>query len=108
MLYIYIMRNNLHPVISDPQKLQYASSILKAVAHPLRLKAVGYLLENEEMNVNDLCAVLNAEQSLVSHHLINMRTKGVLDCRREGINIYYRLKIDQLGALLDCIAGCEM
>ena len=102
------MSIQLHPVISDPEKLQHASTILKAVAHPLRLKVVGYLLEKEEMNVNDLCAVLNAEQSLVSHHLINMRTKGVLECRREGVNIYYRLKVDQLGSLLDCIAGCRV
>lgn len=100
------MSTQLHPVISDPEKLQHASAILKAVAHPLRLKVVVHLLEHGEMSVNDLCRVLEAEQSLVSHHLINMRTKGVLDCRREGVNIFYRLKIEQLGSLLDCIAGC--
>jgi ArsR family transcriptional regulator len=102
------MNIQLHPVISDPEKLQHASTILKAVAHPLRLKVVGYLLETRELSVNDLCGVLQAEQSLVSHHLINMRKKGVLACRREGVNIYYRLQIDQMASLLDCIAGCRV
>ncbi|RYF49075.1 MAG: transcriptional regulator, partial [Cytophagaceae bacterium] len=46
---------------------------------------------------------LNAEQSLISHHLINMRDKGILEIRRSGKNIYYFLVDNAVATIIDCI-----
>ena len=55
------------------------------------------------MNVSAIYKNLNAEQSLISHHLINMRDKGILEIRRSGKNIYYFLVDDSVANVIDCI-----
>lgn len=78
-------------IVDDDKRIDKAAYVLKAVAHPLRIKIIQMLNENKELNVSAIYKNLNAEQSLISHHLINMRDKGILDIRRSGKNIYYFL-----------------
>ena len=47
------------------------------------------------------------EQSLVSHHLSNMRIKGLLKSERDGINIYYSLKEKELAGIVSVIEHCH-
>jgi ArsR family transcriptional regulator len=58
------------------ERLNKAAYILKAVAHPVRLAILELLNMNERMGVTEICEVLNCEQSLMSHHLINLKLKG--------------------------------
>ena len=90
-------------VMSDEKRIDKAAYVLKAVAHPLRIKIIQMLNENEEMNVSAIHKNLNAEQSLISHHLINMRDKGILDIRRSGKNIYYFLVDTAVAEVIECI-----
>ena len=68
----------------DNQKLAF---VLKTIAHPLRIGIVDLLSKNEEQSVNEMCKLLGSEQSLTSHHLQNMKLKGILGSRREGKNV---------------------
>jgi DNA-binding transcriptional ArsR family regulator len=87
----------------DEKRLDKTAYVLKAVAHPLRIKIIQMLNENTELNVSSIYKNLNAEQSLISHHLINMRDKGILDIRRSGKNIYYFLVDDAVANIIQCI-----
>lgn len=49
-----------------------------------------YLVARGERNVTDLCGALCLPQPTVSHHPGLLRRGGVLDCRRDGKQIYYR------------------
>lgn len=89
--------------MDDEKKIEKAAYVLKAVAHPLRIKIILLLQENTEMSVSAIYKDLNAEQSLISHHLINMRDKGILDIRRSGKNIYYFLVDESVANVIDCI-----
>ncbi|ARK10003.1 ArsR/SmtB family transcription factor [Fibrivirga algicola] len=89
--------------MEDEKKIEKAAYVLKAVAHPLRIKIILMLQENKEMNVSTIYKNLNAEQSLISHHLINMRDKGILEIRRSGKNIYYFLVDTSVANVIDCI-----
>mgnify|MGYP000727567836 CR=1 FL=1 len=89
--------------MEDEKRIEKAAYVLKAVAHPLRIKIVLMLQEHKEMNVSAIYKNLNAEQSLISHHLINMRDKGILEIRRSGKNIYYFLVDDSVANVIDCI-----
>lgn len=89
--------------MEDEKKIEKAAYVLKAVAHPLRIKIILMLHENRELNVSTIYKNLNAEQSLISHHLINMRDKGILDIRRSGKNIYYFLVDSAVADVIDCI-----
>ena len=87
-------------------KLEKVAFILKTIAHPLRLSVVEHLTQSEELTVNQLCTLLNAEQSLVSHHLQNMKLKGLLQSRKEGVSIYYSLREKKLTEIIRCVEQC--
>ncbi|MGA0560478.1 ArsR/SmtB family transcription factor [Larkinella sp. VNQ87] len=94
---------NKETLTTDEKKIERAAYVLKAVAHPLRIKIIQMLNEQKELNVSTIYKNLNAEQSLISHHLINMRDKGILEIRRSGKNIYYFLVDDSIAEIIDCI-----
>lgn len=89
--------------MDDEKRVEKAAYVLKAVAHPLRIKIIQMLNEHQELNVSTIYKNLNAEQSLISHHLINMRDKGILDIRRSGKNIYYFLVDTAVSEIIECI-----
>ena len=91
----------------DSEKLTFASSILKTIAHPLRLGIVDLLIQNEQLSVNEICDLLEAEQSLVSHHLTSMREKGVLSCNRQGKSMFYSLALKELEKVIECMDTCK-
>jgi DNA-binding transcriptional ArsR family regulator len=89
--------------MEEEKRVERAAYVLKAVAHPLRIKIIQMLNDNRELNVSTIYKNLNAEQSLISHHLINMRDKGILDIRRSGKNIYYFLVDTAMSDVISCI-----
>lgn len=90
-----------------PEKLEKAAFILKTVAHPIRLAIINLLDEREQMSVNEICESLNSEQSLISHHLTNMKIKGLLKADKQGVQVFYSLKERDLVKLLDCMENCN-
>jgi ArsR family transcriptional regulator len=90
----------------SPDQLEFAASILKAVAHPIRLSILQLLDNEDRLSVNEICQRINSEQSLTSHHLSNMKLKGILGNKREGQRVYYYLKLPALNNLLSCLDTC--
>ena len=90
-------------VMENDKQIDKEAYVLKAVAHPLRILIIQMLNVNTELNVSTIYKNLNAEQSLISHHLINMRDKGILDIRRSGKNIFYFLVDTAVAEIIDCI-----
>ncbi|MDR6561914.1 MULTISPECIES: metalloregulator ArsR/SmtB family transcription factor [unclassified Arcicella] len=92
---------------ASKQKMEKAAYILKTVAHPVRLAIIELLNQQGEMGVNDICKALDCEQSLISHHLINMKLRGILQSHKDGLNVYYDLKEKEIVKLLQCIENCD-
>ncbi|MBK7872088.1 MAG: helix-turn-helix transcriptional regulator [Saprospiraceae bacterium] len=78
------------------EKLQVSSDILRAVAHPLRLKIIEFIDQNEMINVNKIYNNLKLEQSITSQHLRILRMAGVVQTKRDGKFIHYYLDYDKL------------
>ncbi|MGC8816810.1 MAG: ArsR/SmtB family transcription factor [Candidatus Hadarchaeum sp.] len=74
--------------------------VLKCVSDRTRLQILRLLKEGEKC-VRDMVEIINQEQSLVSHHLREMRKCGLVKTRREGKRIIYRLADDSIVRLLD-------
>ncbi len=91
----------------SPDKLEKAAFILKTVAHPVRLAVINLLDINQQMSVNQICEALACEQSLISHHLTNMKIKGLLKADKQGVQVFYSLKEKDLVKLLDCMENCN-
>ncbi|GGD60067.1 transcriptional regulator [Emticicia aquatilis] len=91
----------------NKEKYEKAAYILKAVAHPTRLAIIQLLDIQDNLTVNEICETLECEQSLISHHLINMKLRGILKSQKDGLNVYYSLKQREITKLLSCIENCE-
>jgi ArsR family transcriptional regulator len=92
----------------DPEKVEKVAFILKTIGHPVRLGIIDLLVHFDRLSVNDICEKLDQEQSLVSHHLSNMKLKGILGSTREGKNIYYYLKLQEVITVIECMSKCEI
>ena len=77
----------------DIERVEKIAFVLKTIAHPMRVGIIDLLSQNEKMSVNDITSYLGLEQSLTSHHLANMKMKGVLGSKREGKQIFYFLRL---------------
>lgn len=73
--------------------------LLKAIAHAQRLKILCCLVEGEA-SVSQLEAYCGASQSSVSQYLAKMKSEGLLETRREGQSIYYRIDSPELHKLM--------
>ena len=89
------------------EKLKRISAILKTVAHPLRLGIVYLLEQHPRLSVSSICEMLNKEQSLVSHHLKEMRLSGLISVKREGRSMMYSLKERDVSLVIECLEYCQ-
>lgn len=84
----------------DFSKYNEVAEILKVLAHPVRLCIVNGLLVSGECNVTYMQNCLNTPQSTISQHLQRLRTAGIVECRRNGLEMYYRIKNDKIATLM--------
>ena len=66
------------------------AEIVSAMAHPIRIAILDFLKDGEQC-VCDITKHIGSEQSNVSRHLSVMVRAGVLECRKEGLWVIYRL-----------------
>ncbi len=88
-------------------KLERIAFILKTVAHPMRLGIIHLLEQHPQLSVTDICDMLGSEQSLTSHHLQNMRLKGILAVKRDGRSMMYSLKERDVSLIIECLENCQ-
>ena len=84
------------------EKFHAKAEILKAMAHPSRLKMLD-ALQIGELCVGDLQQLVGSDLSTVSRHLTVMRAAGLLSCRRDGNQIFYELRIPCVMKTLGCV-----
>lgn len=68
-----------------------AAGHARALGDPTRLRIAMGLLVGDELCVCDMAWVVGASQALVSHHLRQLRTAGVVLSRKDGRMVMYRL-----------------
>ena len=70
--------------------IREASEALKAMAHPLRLRIL-CLVGQDELMVQQIVAAVGTTQSNISQHLSVMRGRGLLATRKEANKVFYRI-----------------
>ena len=81
-------------VVLNGAKLDYACDLMRALAHPLRLKILEFIDSNDKINVNVIYNSLGIEQSVTSQHLKIMKLAGVLNCTKNGKYMHYSINYD--------------
>lgn len=79
-----------------------ASDFLKAISHESRLIILCILAEGEK-SVNELEDILSLRQPTVSQQLARLRTSGLVETRRDGKTIYYRLSDQKPKRLIELV-----
>ena len=77
-------------LLENKEHIDQASRALKAMAHPLRLKIL-CVLGDEEVSVQEIVDCVGTSQSNISQHLAILREKGVLRTRKDANRVYYRI-----------------
>jgi ArsR family transcriptional regulator len=72
------------------EHIQIAARALKAISHPLRLKVL-CVVGDQEICVQDIVDAVGTSQSNISQHLAILRDKGVLATRKDANRVYYRV-----------------
>lgn len=90
----------------NPEEVERAATMIKAISHPMRLAILGYLGKEEHLSVTEIHNLLKIEQSTASHHLGILKDKGILASERKGKNTLYYLKRKNLTTLIKCISEC--
>lgn len=81
---------------------QRATEFLKALAHEGRLMMLCHLSSGER-SVTELENLLGQRQAAVSQQLARLRLEGLVDTRRDGKTIYYRLADGRAKPMLDLV-----
>ena len=77
-------------LITRDEDIERASRSIKAMSHPLRLKIL-CALGDQEVSVQDIVSMVGTSQSNISQHLAILRDKGILAARKDANRVYYRV-----------------
>lgn len=78
--------------------LKKAAEVFRVLSAPMRLRIISALCTGEK-NVGELLSAINTTQPNMSQHLNSLYQAGVLDKRRDGVQIFYRIVNTQVVAM---------
>ena len=84
------------------EKVEEVSALLKSIAHPLRLKIL-CLLQDQELTVGEIRETVRTTNANVSQHLTIMRNQGIIVSRKEANLIYNRIADERIIELVDIL-----
>ena len=84
------MKRDIIDLIDKQDQIELAARSLRAMGHPLRLKIL-CVLGDQEISVQDIVDTVGTSQSNISQHLAILREKGVLKTRRDANRVFYRV-----------------
>jgi ArsR family transcriptional regulator len=87
--------------------LANAAEVIKCLGHPLRLRLLE-ALEQGEKTVTELQQHAGTTQAAVSQQLATLRARRIVDNRRDGTNVFYRIIEPKVTAILACIRSCDL
>lgn len=80
-------------------KLNSNANILKVISHPTRLCIVCKLMLGD-LNVSQMQNCLNKPQSTVSQHLAILKSRGIIEGKRHGVEVFYSLVNDDIKKII--------
>jgi len=86
-------------LLQNDDDIDRAARALKAMSHPLRLKIL-CTLGDQEVSVQDIVERVGTSQSNISQHLAILRDKGILASRKDANRVYYRVGDNRTLALI--------
>jgi DNA-binding transcriptional ArsR family regulator len=80
--------HDIFELIGRKEHIEQAARAMKAISHPLRLKIL-CVLGDQEVAVQDIVDAVGTSQSNISQHLAILREKGIISSRKDANRVYY-------------------
>jgi ArsR family transcriptional regulator len=81
---------DIFDLIGKSENIREASAAMQAMAHPLRLKIL-CLVGNQELSVLEIVEAVGTSQSNISQHLAVLRDHGLLQARKDANKVFYSI-----------------
>ncbi len=79
---------DIFDLVGHTEQIELAARAMKAMSHPLRLKIL-CVLGDQEISVQDIVEAVGTSQSNISQHLAILREKGILRARKDANRVFY-------------------
>lgn len=90
------------------EKSQLAAEIFRMLADATRVRLLWLLGTHEELAVSELAAAVGKPGPAVSQHLAKLRLAQLVQTRRDGTQIFYRLSNEHVAGLIrDAVYNAE-
>ncbi|MEI6512722.1 MAG: metalloregulator ArsR/SmtB family transcription factor [bacterium] len=90
--------------VETQAKFELRAQVIKAMAHPTRLFIVDQLSKGERC-VNELTDLVGADMSTVSKHLSVLKSAGIVQVSKRGLQVFYSLRCPCVMSFFDCVEG---
>jgi len=80
--------------------VERVNRLFSALADPTRIRILNALMVTDELCVCDLAVIADLSVSAVSHQLRLLRDRDLVNARRDGRMVYYRLADDHVSTLM--------
>jgi DNA-binding transcriptional ArsR family regulator len=91
--------------LTRPEGVEAASSVMRMLSHPERLKILCYLGVEGELCVGDILKRIPLSGSALSQHLGKLRKEGLVQTRKDRQTVYYRVGRDDVMEVLQTLHG---
>ena len=88
---------------TNKKTYEMRAQILKALANPSRLMIVDILNERGEHSAGELLEIVGSDQSTVWKHLSILKQAGLIEDRKEGKKVFYRLARPCIMNFFECV-----
>ena len=87
----------------EVERTAQCAEMLKVLAHPMRLCIMRGLLFVGDCNVSKMQEHLQIPQSTISQHLARLRSAGLIEGTRSGVEVHYRVVSAEAERIVRCL-----
>ncbi|MFJ8356638.1 ArsR/SmtB family transcription factor [Bacillus paramycoides] len=84
------------------------AEVLKALAHPVRIKILKELITRGACNVTQIVNILGIPQSTVSQHLSKMKSQKLIMSDRKGLEVYYSAQNKTINSIVEILLDLKL
>ena len=91
--------------MTDSPGLNEATTVLRMMSHPERLKILCHLGVDGELSVGELLERIPLSASALSQHLAKLREEGLVTTRKDRQRVIYRIGREDILKILKTLYG---
>ncbi|HEX2978946.1 MAG TPA: metalloregulator ArsR/SmtB family transcription factor [Anaerolineaceae bacterium] len=86
------------PTILTEHQAAHVAEVFRAFSDTSRVRIISALIDGE-LNIGALAEIVGISESAVSHHMRGLRQMRMVQSRRDGKEVYYRVEDEHIIAL---------